>query len=147
MIQPLNLPPFSYNFKTIENKQYIFDIIRKKYILNTPEEWVRQHFIHFLIGHRNYSKNLIKIESGLKYGNRKKRTDIQLYENSGEIYTIIECKAPEIKLDQKVINQVLIYNKVLNAKILVITNGIEHIIIKVKTDGNVEYLTDFPEKE
>ena len=143
-MQALNLPPFEYNFKTEDSKIYIFDIIRKKYLLNTPEEWVRQHFVHFLINERNYSKNLIKLETGLRYGNRRKRTDIQVFNNNGELNTIIECKAPEINLNQKVINQILQYHKVLAAKILVISNGLEHVIISVLDGGKIEYLQDFP---
>jgi hypothetical protein len=143
-MQALNLPPFEYNLKSEASKTYIFDIIRKKYFLNTPEEWVRQHFVHFLINHRNYSKNLFKLETGINYGNRRKRTDIQIFSNDGLLTTIIECKAPEIKLNQKVINQILQYQKVLTAKLLVITNGLEHIIISVLPDGKIEYLTDIP---
>ena len=104
----------------------------------------KQIKIHFLINERNYSKNLIKLETGLRYGNRRKRTDIQVFNNNGELNTIIECKAPEINLNQKVINQILQYHKVLAAKILVISNGLEHVIISVLDGGKIEYLQDFP---
>jgi hypothetical protein len=143
-MQPLNLPPFEYNFKIKQEKQYIFDIIRKKYILNTPEEWVRQHFINFLISHRNYSKNLIKIESGLKYLKRKKRTDIQVYDNNGTVFMIIECKAPDVVLDKQVITQILQYHKVLQAQLLAITNGIDHYFCKINDKREIEYLNDLP---
>ena len=143
-MQPLNLPPFDYDFKIVGGKQYIFDIIRKKFILNTPEEWVRQHFIHFLIFHRNYSRSLIKIESGLKYINRKKRTDIQIYDNEGKINMVIECKAPIIKLDNEVITQILQYNKILQAPNLAITNGIDHYFCSISAAGTLEFLDDLP---
>lgn len=141
---PLNLPPFEYNFISKDSKQYIFDPIRKKYILNTPEEWVRQHFVNFLIHHRNYSKNLFKLESGHNYGKRRKRTDIQVFDNSGALDILIECKAPNIIIDNNTISQILIYQKVLRANLLAITNGIEHVFISVLPDGNFSYLADFP---
>ncbi len=141
---PLNLPPFEYNLRNNNSKQYIFDPIRKKYILNTPEEWVRQHFINFLVYYRNYSKNLIKIESGLSYGNRRKRTDIQVFDNTGSLDILIECKAPNIVIDQSAISQILIYQKVLSANLLAITNGIEHVFISTVPNGSISYLTDFP---
>jgi hypothetical protein len=144
---PLNLPPFEYDFKTENGQQFIFDFIRKKYIVNTPEEWVRQHFVNFLINHRNYSKALIKLETGLNYGKRRKRTDIQIYSNTGEIYILAECKAPNIPINQNVINQILQYHKVLDAKILAITNGIDHVFIAKNTDGSIEYLQDLPIQE
>jgi hypothetical protein len=142
-MQPLNLPPYKYDIKMENDKIYIFDTIRKKYLINTPEEWVRQHFIQFLINHRNYSKNLISVETGLKYGNRRKRTDIQLFDNNGLLNILVECKAPDIALDQKVVNQILQYNKVLNPKIMAITNGIEHVFIEIN-ESNFEYLPDMP---
>lgn len=143
-MQPLNLPPFEYNFKIDCEKQYIFDNIRKKYLLNTPEEWVRQHFINFLIYHRNYSKNLIKIETGLKYNQRNKRTDIQVFDSEGKLNILVECKAPNIGLNDKVITQILQYHKVLNASILAVTNGIEHVFISLNSMDKIQYLSDLP---
>jgi hypothetical protein len=143
-MQPLNLPPFEYNFKIEGEKQYIFDSIRKKYLLNTPEEWVRQHFINFLINHRNYSKNLIKIETGLKYNQRNKRTDIQVFDSEGKLNILVECKAPNIVLNDKVITQILQYHKVLNASVLAITNGIEHVFISLESKDKIQYLSDLP---
>lgn len=143
-MQALNLPPYNYNFIEKDSKTYIFDIIRKKHILLTPEEWVRQHFIHFLIEHRQYSKSLFKIETGLNYGKRAKRTDIQVFDNSGKLFILVECKAPEIKLNEKVITQILQYNKILAPQILAITNGIEHVFINLLGNGNLEYLNDLP---
>jgi hypothetical protein len=144
-MQPLNLPPFDYNFKIIDEKQYIFDIIRKKYILNTPEEWVRQHFIHFLISHRSYSRSLIKIETGLKYIKKNKRTDIQVFDNEGNIEMLIECKAPSIALNNAVVTQILQYNKVLQARLLAITNGLDHYFCNIEA-GEVVFLNDIPPK-
>ncbi len=145
LMQPLNLPPFEYNFKTVEDKIYIFDIIRKKYLLNTPEEWVRQHFVHFLINQRNYSKNLIKLETGLNYGHKRKRTDIQVFDNDGMLQILVECKAPNIKISKSTISQILQYNKVLNPKFLVISNGIEHVIIGNISNSTFDFFKDLPE--
>ena len=141
---PINLPPFEYNLKSENDQQFIFDIIRKKYVINTSEEWVRQHFVHFLINHRHYSKNLIRLESGLNYLKKKKRTDIEVYDQLGSLQIIIECKAPNIQLNAKVINQILQYHKVLQAKILGITNGLEHVFVALNGSEKVEYLTDLP---
>ncbi len=143
-MQALNLPPFNCSLSEKDSKTYIFDIIRKKYIVLNPEEWVRQHFVNFMISHRNYSKSLIKIETGLNYGKRAKRTDIQVFDNSGTLNILVECKAPEISINEKVFNQIFQYNKVLNPKILIITNGIEHVFIKILEGGNFEYLSDLP---
>lgn len=142
-MQPLNLPPFGYDLKKEGERTYIYDSIRKKYLLNTPEEWVRQHFVNFLVNHRNYSKNLISLETGLKYGTRRKRTDIQVFGNDGNLDILVECKAPNIILNQKVINQILQYNKILKPNILAITNGIEHIFVEIN-GLDIEYLTDLP---
>lgn len=143
-MHPLNLPPFEYNFKETRGKQYIFDSIRKKYLLNTPEEWVRQHFVNFLVNHRSYSKNLIKLETGLKYLNRSKRTDIQVFDRQGNLNILVECKAADIALNQKVLAQILQYHKVLNASILAVTNGIDHVFIRLLPNGSTSFLNDLP---
>lgn len=146
-MQPLNLPPFDCKLNILNEKQYIFDAIRKKYVVNSPEEWVRQHFVNFLLNHRKYSKSLIKLESGIIYGKRQKRTDIQVFDNEGKLKIIVECKAPEIKLEAKVISQILQYHKILNAELLAITNGIDHVFISLKNKNKIEYLSDFPPQD
>lgn len=131
----LNLPSFKYNIKNEKDQQLIFDIIRKKFLVLTPEEWVRQHFIHFLINHHQYPKSLINCEQGLTYNGRSKRSDILVYDKNTKPFLLIECKAPEIKLNQNVVSQISIYNAKINAPYLLITNGLKTICWKHSSDG------------
>ncbi len=125
MIQ-LNLPAFEYKVKKQADKLYIYDAIRRKYLQLTPEEWVRQHFIHYLMGHLNYPRGLITTESGLKYNKLQRRTDIVVFNREARPYMIVECKAPTVPINQQVFNQIAVYNKVLQAQLLVVTNGLQH---------------------
>lgn len=141
----LNIPPFDYKIKKSDEKLLIFDMLRKKYVVLTPEEWVRQHFIHFLINQYYYPKALIKVESGLQYHQRQKRTDIQVFDREGQLFMIIECKAPHIPLNQQVFEQAAQYNKVLKAPFITITNGV--LWYACSTDWNtmtVQFLEDIP---
>ena len=122
-LQILNLPPYNHKLKKINDKLCIWDIIRKKNIVLTPEEWVRQHFVHHLINEHQYPKSLIKLESNLDYNKRLKRTDIQVFDRDGKPFMIVECKAPYIKLSQTVFTQAAQYNHVLQAQYLTISNG------------------------
>lgn len=114
---------YEFKVKELEAKKYIFDEIRKKYILLTPEEWVRQHIVHHLIYDLNYNKNRIALEKEFTVNHLKKRFDILVYDKNMEVFMIIECKAPEIKIDQKVLKQIFNYNIKFNAQYLVLTNG------------------------
>jgi len=122
MFQKLNFPLIELKTKVQDEKIYCFDVIRKKYLLLTPEEWVRQHLVHYLVA-IDYPKGLIAMESGLRFNNLAKRTDIVVRDREGQVFMLVECKAPSIKLTQKVIEQASVYNQVLNAKYLAITNG------------------------
>ena len=123
-------PTFDYKVKKIENKPYIFDVIRKKYIFITPEEWVRQHVIHWLIVVHNYPKSLIKVESGLTYHQKSKRTDIEIYDRNGHIFLVVECKAMTIKLSETTLQQALTYNSTLKSPYIMITNVLIHYFYK-----------------
>ena len=125
-MQKINFPDYEFRFKSNENKTLIFDIIRKKFVVLTPEEWVRQHVIHFLVSELNYPQSLINIEKQLTLHNTKKRYDIVVYNPDGSINIIVECKAPAIAIDQNVFDQIARYNFVLNALFLMVTNGMEH---------------------
>jgi hypothetical protein len=127
----LNLPKYAYKIKNRENKLYIFDIIRKKYILLTPEEWVRQHFVNYLILDKNYPKSIIAIEKQLKYNNLVKRTDILVFNKLGLPEIIVECKAPSIKISQDTFDQIARYNLELDANFLIVTNGLQHYYCKL----------------
>lgn len=129
----------------LENKKYIFDVIRKKNLICTPEELVRQNIIDYLLVQKKYSKNLIKLESSTKFNKLLKRSDILIYDNKGRPFLLIECKAPHIKLSNTVIQQVSIYNSTINAQYIAISNGTDIQCFKLETGtGNLVQITDFP---
>lgn len=125
-MQKLNFPSYSFKVKNRENKRYIWDIIRKKYILITPEEWVRQHTIHFLIQEKNYQAMWMSVEKQFAVNGQHKRADIVVYDKNLNPFIIIECKAPNIKITQETFDQIARYNLSLNAKYLMLTNGLQH---------------------
>ncbi len=124
--QVLNLPEYPFKLTKKEEQYYIFDEIRKKHLVLTPEEWVRQHFIQYLVIEKGFPKSLIQIEGGLQLNTLQKRTDVVVYNQSGERIMIIECKAPIIKITQAVFDQAARYNSVHQVKWLVVTNGLQH---------------------
>jgi hypothetical protein len=127
----LNLPKYPFKLSKKKEKVYIFDTIRKKDIYLTPEEWVRQHFIQFLINEQNYPKSLIAVEKEIKVNNLKKRFDILIFNNKGLHDVIVECKAPTIKITQETFDQIARYNLTLKANYLMVTNGLEHYYCKM----------------
>ena len=130
-MQVLNFPTYKFKLKSSENKQYIFDVIRKKYVVLTPEEWVRQHTVIFLTDQKKYPKSLIAIEKQLEVNKLKKRTDILVFNTNGQPELIVECKAPTIKLTQASFDQIARYNLKLEANYLVVTNGLQHYFCKL----------------
>ncbi len=133
----LNLPRYKLKIKSIEHKQYIFCSIRKKYVVLTNEEFVRQNFIKYLILEKKYPSGLIAVEALLKINNLKKRADIILFDRQGRAIIIVECKAPEVKITQKAFDQVLRYNINLRVDFLIVTNGIKHYCCKLDFDKNL----------
>lgn len=122
----LNLPPYKHTFKQIDDKKYIFDRVRKKYLLLTPEEWVRQNFVEYLVQDLGYPATLISIEKAIKVNRTVKRYDIVAHNNQGEPVCLVECKAPDVKITKDVFDQIAVYNLKLNVKYLILTNGINH---------------------
>tara|TARA_R100001369_G_scaffold22674_1_gene41289 strand:- start:46110 stop:46556 length:447 start_codon:yes stop_codon:yes gene_type:complete len=141
-MQKLNFPQYTFRFKNSENKIAAFDEIRKKFILLTPEEWVRLHTVQYLISEKNYPKSLINVEKQLRLGKRIKRYDIVVYKPSGEIHIIIECKAPSVKITQDTFDQIARYNMSLKANFLMVTNGLEHFYCLL--DYELEQFTFLP---
>lgn len=127
----LNLPSFAHKVQKVQGKAVIFDIVRKKYVALTPEEWVRQHLLHFLINHLAYPKALIKVEGGLKYNTLAKRTDVVIFDRCGKPLLVVECKSFKVPISQKVFEQSSIYNSTLQASYLLVSNGIEHYCCRV----------------
>ena len=124
----LNIPEQKIEIKSNNSKNYIFDLIRKKYLVLTPEEWVRQNLVSYFINDLHYPKGLIKTESSLTYNNLKKRSDILVYNNDMTHYMIVECKSYKMKLNKSHLNQSAIYNKIYRSRYLMVSNGMEHIV-------------------
>ncbi len=142
----LNLPSFECNLKSENGKVLIFDSIRKKHVVLTPEEWVRQHFLNYLIQHMKYPKTLIRIESGLTFNTLQKRSDIVVFDRQGNPWLVVECKSPQEKIDNRILRQVSTYNVSLIAPYVAITNGLVHFVFKIDRDHkSTTQLTDFPE--
>jgi hypothetical protein len=141
----LNLPPFGHKLKQIDGKPYIFDLLRRKYVRLTPEEWVRQHVVNLLIEVCQYPKALIRAEGALALFETRKRTDIVVFDRNGQPFLVVECKAAHITLGQDVFDQVTRYNHVHRAPYVVITNGLTHYCCAIDHDTQtVSYLDDFP---
>ncbi|MBT3871340.1 MAG: type I restriction enzyme HsdR N-terminal domain-containing protein [Flavobacteriaceae bacterium] len=138
-MQNLNFPKYNFRFKSNENKTLIFDIIRKKFVVLTPEEWVRQHAIHFLISEKKYPAAHINVEKQLQLNDTVKRYDIVVFNKDGTIKIIVECKAPSIKTNQQTFDQIARYNLVLKSETLMVSNGLEHFFCKMDF-ANKKYL-------
>ena len=144
-MQKLNFPQFEYRFKSTENKVSIFDVIRKKFIVLQPEEWVRQHCVHYLINEKNYPKSLINVEKELNINGLKKRYDIVIFNSDGSILLIVECKSFDITINQDTFDQIARYNLALNAEFLMVTNGINHYYCQMDTEAErYQFLRDIP---
>lgn len=145
-MQKLNFPTCAFKLKSSENKTLIFDIVRKKYVIVTPEEWVRQHVIHFLLKEKNYPISLIAVEKQLKINKRVKRTDIIVYNKQGTPEILIECKAPSVKITQTTFDQIARYNLSANSNFLMVTNGLENYYCKIDTTKETYiFLKDIPQ--
>ncbi len=125
-MQQLHFPSYSFTLKNKENKPYILDTIRKKYVRLTPEEWVRQHTLLFLVETHLYPKSLINVEKEFLVNGTKKRYDIVVYNKDGSIFLMIECKSPSIAIKQDTFDQIARYNLQLDATYLMVTNGLNH---------------------
>jgi len=144
-MQKLNLPEYQFNIVRRDNKLLIFDNLRRKFLVLSPEEWVRQNFTRYLINQLKYPKGLIKAERGLSYNQLKKRTDIVIFGRDGLPFMVIECKAPAVSISQKTFHQVAQYNSVLRARFVAVTNGLKHYCCRIDHHTkNVEFLKDFP---
>ena len=142
----LNLPSFDYKIKKEKDRLFIFDIIRKRYIALTPEEWVRQHFVSYLISYKGYPLGLIGNEISLRLNGQNLRCDTVIYDIYGSPLMIIEYKAPHITLNQEVFNQVIRYNIALKVKYLVVSNGINHYCCVMDYDNMCpHFLKEIPD--
>jgi predicted type IV restriction endonuclease len=145
-MQKLNFQLYDFRFKNSENKVSIFDEIRKKFIILTPEEWVRQHVVQFLLEEKKYPKSLINVEKVLKVNGLKKRYDVVVFNPDGSIFILIECKAPEIKIAQATFDQIARYNMTMKSQFLMVTNGLNHYFCQMDYENEkYEFLRELPD--
>lgn len=142
----LNLPTYNTKIAIREGKNVIFDIIRKRYVALTPEEWVRQHFVHFLINHKGFPAALMANEVNLNLNGTKKRCDTVLYRRDLSARVIVEYKAPHIDITQEVFDQITRYNIALKVDYLIVSNGLKHYCCQIDYDNQrYSFLNDIPE--
>ncbi len=145
MIVPLNLPKADLKLKRKNDQVFVWCIIRKKELVCTPEEWVRQHLIHFLIHFKNVPVGLIASEYALNYNGLLKRADIVVFSKNGEPLVIIECKSTDVAISSKTLDQIAQYNSQLNVRYLMLSNGIDHYVGLLKRETNeLTFLNDLP---
>ncbi len=130
-MENLSLPAYDFRYTIKEDKKYIFDIIRKKYVLLTPEEWVRQNFIRYLIEEKGYIQSLVRVEMFFKLNRLAKRADIALFNRKGQPKVLVECKSPKVTISQVVFDQVAKYNLSFKVDFLIVTNGLQHYCCKM----------------
>ncbi|MCX6223230.1 MAG: type I restriction enzyme HsdR N-terminal domain-containing protein [Bacteroidia bacterium] len=144
-MQPLNLPTYSFNIKSRGERRWIFDVFRGRWCLLTPEEWVRQNFARYLCEALGYPESLVLLEQKITHHSLSRRCDIVAYNRLGQPIVLVECKAPEIVLNQKAFNQIARYNMVLGVNILLITNGLDHYCIQIHPQtATYSFLKDIP---
>ena len=144
----LNLPPYPIKKQEKGEKRQIFDFLRRKWVALTPEEWVRQHFTHFLVEHKNYPQALLANEVELRIGEKRLRCDTLLYNKELRPRMIIEYKAPTIQIQQKTFDQISVYNLLLKVDYLVVSNGLSHYCCKMDYERqSYQFLEDIPDYE
>ena len=144
-MQNLNFPTYSFRLKNSENNTHIFDVIRKKFVVLQPEEWVRQHCVQYLIQEKNYPISLINVEKVVLINGLKKRYDIVVFNPNGSLALVVECKAPKVKITQAAFDQIARYNLTLKASYLMVTNGLNHYFCTMNHDlESFEFLETLP---
>ena len=145
-MQELNFPPYQFRFKNSENKTAVFDVLRKKFVILTPEEWVRQHTVQFLLTEKKIPQSLLNVEKQLKINQLIKRFDIVAFDSTGTVFLVVECKAPKIPITQHTFDQIARYNLSLNAKYLMVTNGLQHYYCQMDYENErYHFLKELPD--
>ena len=143
---PLNLPAYAAKIQRDGTKLLIFDELRKKRLILTPEEWVRQHWVQHLIHEKKYPRSLIKIEGGLTLNDMPRRSDLVIYDTAGNKILMAEFKAPSVKITQAAFEQIAHYNTVHRVPFLLVSNGLQHYYCRIHFEQErVEFLTDLPD--
>jgi type I site-specific restriction-modification system R (restriction) subunit len=141
----LNLPPFDINVKKTNGRLSVFDRLRRKFVTLTPEEWVRQHFINYLITEKGYPQTLIANEIQINLNNQKRRCDSIVYDKTISPLVIVEYKSPDVEITQATFDQIVRYNIVLKVKYLIVSNGLSHYCCRMDySTQTFEYLADIP---
>ncbi len=152
-MKELTLPPFEYDVRIYEGERQIYDTLRRKYVKITPEEWVRQHVVHYLIDSKGYSPHLMAIERSFEVNGMTRRFDLACFDRSGEIYLLVECKNSDVELTQEVFDQAFCYNTRLDAKFVAVTNGRSILTLRssdlapsasLSASPQIPILSDFP---
>lgn len=144
-MQNLNFPKYEFRYQKHSGKIKIYSRLRKKFIVLTPEEWVRQHCVNFLIEDKGCSISLMNEEKKVEINGMSKRYDIVVYEPQGDINLIVECKSPEVNINQETFDQIARYNLSLNAKYLMLTNGLNHYFCQLDYENQTYiFLKEFP---
>ena len=142
----LNLPNYDVKVRGTQEKPEIFDFLRRRYVSLTPEEWVRQHFTHWLVEQKGYPKGMLGNEIELRIGEKRLRCDSILYNHEAKPRMSLEYKAPTIKIKQQVFNQITVYNLLLHVDYLVVSNGLQHYCCKMDyANQRYEFLRDIPD--
>ena len=145
-MQQLAFPSYSFRVKNSENKTTIFDVIRKKFVVLTPEEWVRQHVVNYLLSEKNYPISLINVEKMIKVNKTIKRYDIVVFNSDGSIFLLVECKSPKIKITQETFDQIARYNLVLKGNYQMVTNGLQHYYCQIDYENEkYDFIPELPE--
>lgn len=142
----LNFPAYKFRFKNSENKIAVFDEIRKKFVILTPEEWVRQHVVRYLLEAKNYPKSLINVEKLLKINGITKRYDVVVFNTDGSIFILVECKSADISISQITFDQIARYNMTMKAEYLMVTNGLNHYFCQMDFEQEqYNFLQELPD--
>ncbi|MCE5346454.1 MAG: type I restriction enzyme HsdR N-terminal domain-containing protein [Bacteroidales bacterium] len=144
-MKQLNLPQYSFKISGREGEEMILDPVRRKYVKLTPEEWVRQNFIRYLVNEGKYPVGLLGVEVMFRLNKLKRRVDILVHNRQGEPVMIVECKSPDVKIDDKVFDQIVCYNMGLRVPYIVVTNGIDHYACRIDhSENKYEFLLVIP---
>ncbi|MFA5328801.1 MAG: type I restriction enzyme HsdR N-terminal domain-containing protein [Prolixibacteraceae bacterium] len=145
-MQKLNLPEYSFRFKNTNGKEFIFDSLRKKYVRLTPEEWVRQNFVQFLVTAKKYSPALLAVEASVNINGNPQRADLVVFDRQGNPALVAEFKAPEVKISQQAFDQIARYNMQLKVKFLLVSNGLQHYFCRLDfIAGTYSFLPEIPD--
>ena|ERR1035437_432212 len=144
-MQALNLPTYSFNIKSEGERKFILDVIRRKYVILTPEEWVRQNFIQYLADEKQFPLSLMSVEKGFALHKLKRRYDILVYNRQALPFVLVECKAPDVKISNVTFDQIIRYNLSYKVEFLMVTNGLQHFCCKLNYEHNThDFLKEIP---